>query len=718
MRVRCELMRTRFLSPLLIALLVIFQLYIDSSFVTTPAHAEVLQPHCIIGSSTTGCEAYSPQEIYNLYGTVSDGTQYISVVGTSTPLYVLMNRTNTDNGSWILLMKGVRGSANFGYSSSYFTSSSTTLSTNSLSNDVSTDAKFSAYNSLAIKKILAVFKDPASGTYSSAGTGDLNPNGFGGHVWLETLNTTATAFTTFTTATSLATNAYTNTRYSLYRESNSASATQVFSYQNGYAGYGFNQTACSGKEVRWGIYFNNESDWGSCDSYVGIGLGSHSPGDQVTWTGTGSFAVNGSSGKGNTGFQIWGKMSDPAMASPQNLSITQSSTNSVTASWQPPASGSVTEYVVQYKSTSGAWIDGKTYRVTNLTASPSVSISGISPGSYDFRVWARNSSNSQSSASPAAVNAFSLDTTAPTITGPSSATGATSSISIAENTTAVFNFTANETVTWAKGGTDGSFFAITSSGVLTVTARDFETKADANADNIYIVTITATDSAGNATIQTLYVTITNVNEAPSITINGSSANHSITQSENISNVLTYTATDPDAAASLTWSLSGTDAADFIIGSSTGILSFASNPDFEAPLDSNADNIYVVVVQVSDGSLSDTQTLTVTITNANESSSLGTPSTSGVIYKGVNTTITVASSVAGKVRFFVDGKRISTCLARPTSGSYPNYSATCTWKPAVTSRQNITASITPTDNTYSSSSSPTATVWVQKRVGVR
>jgi hypothetical protein len=310
------------------------------------------------------------------------------------------------------------------------------------------------------------------------------------------------------------------------------------------------------------------------------------------------------------------------------------------------------------------------------------------------------------------------DATAPTITGPSSATGANSAISISENSTSVHTFTASESVTWSKSGTDGTFFSISAGGVVTITSRDFESPADSGGDNTYVVVITATDGASNATNQTLTVTITNVNEAPTITINSSNATHAITQAENSSTVVTYTATDVDAGASLSFSLSGTDAADFAINSSSGVLTFASAPDYEAPADSDVNNTYVVVITVSDGALSDTQTLTVTITNANESASVNAPTVSGSLNKGISATITVTLNTDGKVRFFVGGKRISNCLARSTTGSYPSFTATCAWKPPVMGSQSLTARVTPSDNSFSATTSPSTSVLVTKRANSR
>jgi hypothetical protein len=311
------------------------------------------------------------------------------------------------------------------------------------------------------------------------------------------------------------------------------------------------------------------------------------------------------------------------------------------------------------------------------------------------------------------------DAVAPTITGPGSATGATSSISIAESTTAVTTFAANETVTWSKSGTDAAFFTIgSSSGVLTITARDFETKADANGDNVYIVVITATDLASNATSQTLSVTITNINEAPVISTNGSAPTYSLGQAENIRAIATFAGTDVDTGTTLTFSVSGTDAEDFTIGSASGVLAFAQNPDFELPADSDANNVYIVVVNLSDGALSDSQTVTITITNVNENLVAQVPTLSGTPAKGANVTISMTIDAPSRVMFFVNGKRISTCKSRVTSGNYPNNVATCVWKPSVSGRAVVTATITPTVANFSAIESAPLTVFVQRRVGLR
>ena len=311
---------------------------------------------------------------------------------------------------------------------------------------------------------------------------------------------------------------------------------------------------------------------------------------------------------------------------------------------------------------------------------------------------------------------YAFDTTAPSFTN-------ATTFSFSENSAISSNaatITVNESSTVSiNSGNDSALFTVVVSDSVTVRIRflsspNFESPSDVGSNNGYELSIRATDTAGNFANQSITISVTNVGEAPTIGINSSASTHSITQAENLTSVITYTASDVDAGSSLSFSISGTDAADFAINSSSGVLTFASNPDFEAPADSNTNNTYIVIITVSDGALSDTQELTVTITNANESASVNAPSVSGTVNKGIVTTITVTVNVAGKVRFFLGGKRITKCLARSTTGSYPSFSATCSWKPPVTGRQNLTARVIPTDNTFSTSTSTATSVWVVKR----
>lgn len=92
------------------------------------------------------------------------------------------------------------------------------------------------------------------------------------------------------------------------------------------------------------------------------------------------------------------------------------------------------------------------------------------------------------------------DVTAPTITS-------TASHNVLENAPYSATATANEVVTWSKGGTDAGLVTLnTSTGAWSVAAQDFETTP------VVTFTLTATDAASNATTQTITLTIGDVAE--------------------------------------------------------------------------------------------------------------------------------------------------------------------------------------------------------------
>ena len=200
---------------------------------------------------------------------------------------------------------------------------------------------------------------------------------------------------------------------------------------------------------------------------------------------------------------------------------------------------------------------------------------------------------------------------------------ASANTNAAENQTAVMTFTTTDpdvgqTITYSKSGADAALFTIhPTTGVLTfTTAPNFEIPTDAGGDNVYNVTITSSDGLASDS-QAIAVTVTNVNENPVISSDGGGATANINAAENQLAVTVVAADDPDAGATVTYSVSGTDAALFDINSSNGTLTFKTNPNFEAPSDNGGNNIYNVIVTASDGTLTDTQTLAITVTNVND-----------------------------------------------------------------------------------------------------
>jgi Bacterial Ig domain/Bacterial cadherin-like domain len=213
--------------------------------------------------------------------------------------------------------------------------------------------------------------------------------------------------------------------------------------------------------------------------------------------------------------------------------------------------------------------------------------------------------------------------------GPAFTSSATPSV--AENMTTAVDVDATDpegqAVTYSiVGGADAADFSIdTNTGVLTfLIAPNFEAPHDADTNNIYLVNVEADDATSTA-IQNLSITVTNVDEAPSIT----SANTANT-AENTTTVIDVDATDPDAGAVLTYSIAGgADQLKFSIVAGTGVLTFQSAPDFENPTDAGGDNVYDVDVEVTDGTNPVTQAIAVTVTNVDEAPSFSSANTANV-----------------------------------------------------------------------------------------
>ncbi len=278
-------------------------------------------------------------------------------------------------------------------------------------------------------------------------------------------------------------------------------------------------------------------------------------------------------------------------------------------------------------------INSSTGALTFLTA-PSFESPTDAGGNnvYDVTVQASDGTNNVTQAIAVTVTDVNE---APTIT--SAAT-----FNAPENTTAVGTVTAtdpeNATLTYSiSGGVDAALFSINSStGALTfLTAPSFESPTDAGGNNVYDVTVQASDGTNNVT-QAIAVTVTDVNEAPTIT---SAA--TFNAPENTTAVGTVTATDPENAT-LTYSISGgVDAALFSINSSTGALTFLTAPNFESPTDTGGNNIYDVMVQASDGTNSATQAVAVAVSDVNEAPTI----TSGSSFSVPENTTTVGTVTA-------------------------------------------------------------------------
>jgi hypothetical protein len=150
------------------------------------------------------------------------------------------------------------------------------------------------------------------------------------------------------------------------------------------------------------------------------------------------------------------------------------------------------------------------YIVHSLTSgdlsSGAITIPGVTPladGSYTYRARMERVAAFSSYSTTVSGN---IDTTAPTITTPSA-------INNNEGSLLAITLTANETVTWTlTGGVDLARFEI--SGTTLQWAgngvKSWATPNDADANNTYIVQVTATDTATNVSNKTITVTVLQV----------------------------------------------------------------------------------------------------------------------------------------------------------------------------------------------------------------
>ena len=412
-------------------------------------------------------------------------------------------------------------------------------------------------------------------------------------------------------------------------------------------------------------------------------------------------------------------MDGEAPGVPAAPTVSSASVTSLNVSWTAPANAGppITDYDYRYRATSpqGSWTEVTTTTITALGAT----IGQLAENAgYEVQVRA---TNDEGTSDWSGSGSGSTDANAaPSFTSPAA-------FSAAENQTAVGTVAASDSDTddsvtgyAIQGGADASKFSIAeASGALTfASAPNFETPADADTGNDYVVvvramsgtgervktadqaiTVTVTDMDGEApgvpaapTVSSASVTSLNVswtapaNAGPPITdydyrYRATSPQGSWTEvttttitalgatigqlaenagyevqvratndegtsdwsgsgsgstdanaapsftspaafsaAENQTSVGTAQAADSDTGDSVTGYAiqGGADASKFLIVASTGIVTFASAPNFEAPVDADTGNDYVVVVRAMSGTgervKTADQTITVTVTD--------------------------------------------------------------------------------------------------------
>ena len=193
-------------------------------------------------------------------------------------------------------------------------------------------------------------------------------------------------------------------------------------------------------------------------------------------------------------------------------------------------------------------------------------------------------------------------------------------------------------------GPDAAKFSLSSNGELSFKYKpDYEKPADANKDNVYEVTVRASDGTMYED-RMVMVTVTPVDEAPEIIGGGlviSGASSRDYPEKGTVPVGTYTASGPEAA-SVRWTLEGDDAGDFRFSSSSGMstmLMFSSSPNYEMPRDADTDNTYMVTLKANDGENMDTHAVRVTVTDEEEAGRVALSSMTPVVGAALTATLT-------------------------------------------------------------------------------
>ena len=219
--------------------------------------------------------------------------------------------------------------------------------------------------------------------------------------------------------------------------------------------------------------------------------------------------------------------------------------------------------------------------------------------------------------------------TVPVFTSPSA-------VSVAENQVAAYEAAATDdegdALVYNLSGTDAALFTINANTgeVSFIAAPDFEMPGDADGDNVYDITVTASDG-DNSRNHNVAIRVTNEND--NIPVFTSPA--AVSVQENRMTAYEAAATDADGDP-LVYRLSGTDAALFRIGSTTGEVRFRVAPDFEDPDDAGGDNVYDITVTASDGLNRTDHNVAITVTDGYDPVNLSSlDGTNGFTLNGID-----------------------------------------------------------------------------------
>lgn len=190
-----------------------------------------------------------------------------------------------------------------------------------------------------------------------------------------------------------------------------------------------------------------------------------------------------------------------------------------------------------------------------------------------------------------------------------------------------------DTLTYSLSGINNADFTIASSSGLISTAKSLDYECVTS----FALTVSVSD--GTVTITTsLTIAVNNKNDEPAFT----NAPYSAAVDENDAGAAVYTvsASDQDAADSLTFFLAGSGSADFALDSSTGAITLARALDYES-----RPSYFLSIIVLDDNGGSATTNLNVSVNDLNESPSFLTTPYSVSIAENLQTGTHVIQAVA-------------------------------------------------------------------------
>jgi VCBS repeat-containing protein len=238
---------------------------------------------------------------------------------------------------------------------------------------------------------------------------------------------------------------------------------------------------------------------------------------------------------------------------------------------------------------------------------------------YDITVTASDGLAAHDTTQAVAITVTDVNDNAPVFGSPTATANAdegtsTSTVVFTASATDADGTAANNTIAYSLGGADGALFNINSAtGEVTFAASpNFETPADAGADNHYDFTVTASDGVP-AHDATQAVTITVADVAPSTPVDSDTATaDSVSQNATVGTYTGITASSTDVnGPAVTWSLTNdTSGGGFGIDSTGKITVIDSSKIVFNPAD--ATHEFSVRAIASDGTLSSHQDFTITV----------------------------------------------------------------------------------------------------------